>query len=76
MPLKDVWNDIRYIIGTFFAQDAIEYYTNEDVLEILEEIQLNEHDLYDVLEMHDFNPESIGMTKAENGKSNQKVYKL
>ncbi len=76
MPLKDVWNDIRYIIGTFFAQDAIEYYTNEEVLEILEEIQLNEHDLYDVLEMHDFNPESIGMTKAENGKSNQKVYKL
>ena len=77
LPLGDhFWDTVPYIIGTFFAKDAIEYYTNEEVLEILEEIQLNEHDLYDVLEMHDFNPESIGMTKAENGKSNQKVYKL
>ena len=62
--------------GTFFAQDAILYYTNEEVLEILDEIQLNEHDLYDVLKMHDFEPESIGMTKEEKDKTNQKVYKI
>ena len=76
LPFEDTWKTVPYIIGTFFAQDAILYYTNEEVLEILDEIQLNEHDLYDVLKMHDFEPESIGMTKEEKDKANQKVYKI
>lgn len=75
LPLKDYWKTVPYIIGTFFAKEAIEYYENEEVLEMLEKIQLNECDLYDVLDMHDFEPESIGMTK-EKEEPKQKAYKL
>ena len=77
LPLGDhFWDMVPYIIGTFFAKDAIEYYDNEEVLERLTKIQLEEHDLYDVLEMHDFDPEAMGMTKKEGKETNQKVYRI
>lgn len=39
---------------------------------MLEKLQLGEYDLYDILDIHDFEPEAIGMTKEKKKKPSKK----
>lgn len=67
---------LLYIIGTFFAEDAIDNLKHEDILRILDTIKLNKTNLYDLIKMHRMSPEGWGFTKPqETDGESPKVHK-
>ena len=73
-PAKKIMTSLLYMLGTFFAEDAIDNLKNENILKILEHIQLNKTELYDLIKMHRMSPEYWGFYKEdEDPKIKEKI---
>ena len=50
-PKTDLVETLKYVVGTFLAEDAIDNLKHEEALKILDTITQGEYSLYEVLEM-------------------------
>lgn len=57
-PETDLVSTLKYIVGTFFAEDAINNLEHEEVLKILDTVTQGEYSLYDVLKIQGLIPSS------------------
>ncbi len=69
MPITNADRLLIYMVGTFFAEYAMDNLKHEDVLSILDSITTKNYNLHDVLKMHGIVPETMGL----DDKPKQKV---
>ncbi len=68
-PITNNMVAFKYIVGSYFAYDAINYLKHEEVLDILDKIKMESPSIRDVITMHHMDSN----TKGENPQKSKKI---